>query len=242
MTKDAGKNKTIDLSLYLVTDSGLLPEGRDLVDTVAEAIAGGVTLVQLREKKLGTRSFLALAQRLLKVCRAAGVPLLINDRIDIALAVDADGVHIGQDDMPLATARKLLGQDKIIGITVETAEQAKTAIANGADYLGSAAIFPTGTKQHPAGFKPLGVDGVRSLMESVQEHNLPMCTIGGIGFSNVEEILEGAVVRGGPGGRVYSLQGVAVVSAIIANDNPRAEAAALAAKIAAVKQRNVSTH
>ncbi|KAJ3022209.1 hypothetical protein HKX48_006731 [Thoreauomyces humboldtii] len=216
----------IDLSLYLVTDQDLLPSSSDLVEVVRAAIEGGVTLVQLREKKLDTQSFVAVARRVLEVCRAAGVPLLINDRLDVALAVDADGVHIGQNDMPLVTARALLGPDKIVGVTVETVAHALRAVAEGADYLGTAAIFATNTKKHPDSFKPLGHDGVKEILASVAKFHIPVCTIGGVNLSNVESVLRNTVTE-----EAVALQGVAVVSAIIAASDPRAASAELFTKI-----------
>ncbi|KAJ3157391.1 hypothetical protein HDU86_003282 [Geranomyces michiganensis] len=222
----------IDLSLYLVTDRGLLPAGSDLLSVIAAAIEGGVTLVQLREKTLDTKSFVALARRVLAVCRAARVPLLINDRLDVALAVDADGVHIGQNDMPLATARALLGPDKIVGVTVENVEQALRAVAEGADYLGTAAIFATATKKHPDSFTPLHFDGVQEILKAVASYRIPVCTIGGINLQNVEDVLSKTVVSPGAGdGPGCRLQGVAVVSAIVAHADPKAASAALFAKI-----------
>ncbi|KAJ3149038.1 hypothetical protein HDU89_004040 [Geranomyces variabilis] len=222
----------IDLSLYLVTDRGLLPAGSDLLSVIAAALDGGVTLVQLREKTLDTKSFVALARRVLTVCRAARVPLLINDRLDVALAVDADGVHIGQNDMPLATARTLLGPDKIVGVTVENVEQALRAVAEGADYLGTAAIFATTTKKHPDSFTPLNFAGVQEILKAVAAYRIPVCTIGGINLQNVEDVLSKTVVPAEAGdGPSCRLQGVAVVSAIVAQADPRAASAALVAKI-----------
>jgi thiamine-phosphate diphosphorylase / hydroxyethylthiazole kinase len=143
------KKDDVDYSLYLVTDSGLLTEtANSFEDHVAQLIEGGVTIVQLREKTLSTADFISRAKRLLKVTRHKGIPLIINDRVDVALAVDADGVHVGQDDMgnsrfalyltlDLSTARRLVGRDKIIGVSVNTIEEAKEAIEGGADYLGN---------------------------------------------------------------------------------------------------------
>ncbi|TPX61310.1 hypothetical protein PhCBS80983_g01159 [Powellomyces hirtus] len=219
---------SFDLSLYLVTDQSLLPKGKDLAEVLEAAIEGGVTLVQLREKTLDTRSFVETAQRILKICRAANVPLLINDRLDVALAIDADGVHLGQSDMPAATARKLLGPNKIVGVTVETIDQALLAVKDGADYLGTAAIFATNTKKHPDSFKPLDFEGVREILTAVAHVRIPVTTIGGINLQNVEDVLSKTVLTDGSG---YRLQGVAVVSAIIAQSDPKAASAALLAKI-----------
>ncbi|KAI8823468.1 Hydroxyethylthiazole kinase family-domain-containing protein [Fimicolochytrium jonesii] len=221
---------SFDLSLYLVTDQDLLA-GRDLIEVVQQAIAGGVTLVQLREKKLDTKAFVAVARRLLQICRAANVPLLINDRLDVALAVEADGIHIGQGDMPLSIARRILGPGKIIGATVETPQQALIAVSEGADYIGTAAIFPTNTKKHPTGFAPLGFEGVKEILRTVRPFHIPVCTIGGINKGNVEEILKSTVVPADDKGPQTTLQGVAVVSAIISQTDPKGAAAELAAKV-----------
>ncbi|KAI9014696.1 TMP-TENI-domain-containing protein [Gaertneriomyces semiglobifer] len=227
----AGHSKAFDLSLYLVTDQRLLPAGVDLVTAVAAAIDGGVTLVQLREKSLDTKTFVATAQQILLVCRARNVPLLINDRLDVAIAVGADGVHIGQGDMPLSTARAMLGPDKIIGITVETVQQALDAVAGGADYIGTAAIFPTGTKPHAADFDFLGFEGVQRILRAVRKFHIPVCTIGGINLGNVDDVFTKTIVAGDHEGQETRLSGVAVVSAIIAQDDVKAAAAALAGRI-----------
>ncbi|TPX32279.1 hypothetical protein SmJEL517_g04578 [Synchytrium microbalum] len=219
----------VDYSLYLVTDSELLGVG-SIGEMVKEAIAGGVTLVQLREKKMDTGAFIELARSIKAICKEAGVPLLINDRIDVALAIDADGVHIGQDDMPLTAVRKLLGPDKIIGVTAETPAQALEAARNSADYLGTAAIFPTVTKIHKPGFQCLGIPGVKAIMEQVKELNIPIVTIGGIKIDNVGEVMRGCIVTRADGTQV-KLNGVAVVSAITLQQDPKAAAAALLAQV-----------
>lgn len=137
---------SVDYSLYLVTDSTPAILGdKDLAQVVEAAVKGGVTLVQYREKKADTGVFVATARRLHEVTQRYKVPLLINDRVDVALAVGCEGVHIGQDDIDLATARKLLGPDAIIGVTASTAEEAITAAAGGADYLGIGTVFATQT-------------------------------------------------------------------------------------------------
>ena len=133
------------LLLYAVTDRTWL-NGRQLYDDVKKALQGGVTMVQLREKNADFDSFVNEAKQLLPLCRQYGAPLIINDRIDVCIAADADGVHLGQGDTPVEQARKMLGSNKIIGITAKTPEQAQAAEANGADYLGSGAIFGTFTK------------------------------------------------------------------------------------------------
>ena len=150
------------LELYLVTDRNL-SLGRSLDEVVAEAVAGGVTMVQLREKDCSTRDFVALARRLLPLCRKAGVPLLINDRVDVALAVDADGVHIGQSDMPYEEARRLLGYDKIIGLSVENMAEVEKANELDVDYVGISPVYGTPTKTDTA--EPFGLDELRRAVQ-----------------------------------------------------------------------------
>ena len=135
----------IDYSTYLVTDTDMCPREK-LADVVGEAIRGGVTLVQLREKDISTRDFYNEAVLLKELCSKSGVPLIINDRLDIALAVDADGIHIGQSDMPVSVVRRILGKEKIIGLSAGSVEEAEEAVRGGADYLGVGAVFHTSTK------------------------------------------------------------------------------------------------
>lgn len=157
--------KKIDYSLYLVTDSSLVPDGKTFLGQIEKALEGGVTLVQLREKDSDTGPFVKLALQVKELTRRFGVPLIINDRIDVALAVDAEGVHIGQDDMPLAQARAMLGSKKIIGVSCNNEEEAKAAILGGADYLGIGAVWFTSTKKLTK--QPLGVEGVKSKIKYV---------------------------------------------------------------------------
>lgn len=191
------------LELYLVTDRNL-SLGRSLDAVVAEAVAGGVTMVQLREKDCSTRDFVALARRLLPLCRKAGVPLLINDRVDVALAVDADGVHIGQSDMPYEEARRLLGYDKIIGLSVENMAEVEKANELDVDYVGISPVYGTPTKTDTA--EPFGLDGLR---RAVQKSVHPTVAIGGMNASTVAEVMQCGV------------DGVAVVSAICSAPSPR---------------------
>lgn len=193
-----------DLFLYAVTDSGMNKKwGRPITDAVKAAIEGGATIVQLREKDAETRDFLEAAKACLEICRFHGVPLLINDRIDIALACDADGVHLGQSDMPAHAARALLGQEKIIGVSCKTVEQAQKAWIDGADYIGCGGVFPTNTKANNI---TVGLDGLKTVCLASK---LPVVAIGGIGISNA-----GSVMKLG----VPSLKGVAVVSALFDRD------------------------
>ncbi|KAG5248486.1 THIAMINE REQUIRING family protein [Salix suchowensis] len=198
-----------DLFLYTVTDSGMNKKwGRSMVDAVAEAIQGGATIVQLREKDAETRDFLETAKSCLAVCRSHGVPLLINDRIDVALASDADGVHVGQSDMPATVARTLLGPEKIIGVSCKTIEQAQQAGIGGADYIGCGGVYSTNTK---ANNPTIGLDGLKTVCSASK---LPVVAIGGINASNAGTVM---------GMGVPNLKGVAVVSALFDRENVLAE-------------------
>ncbi|XP_057428844.1 thiamine biosynthetic bifunctional enzyme TH1, chloroplastic isoform X2 [Lotus japonicus] len=189
-----------NLLLYAVTDSGMNRKwGRSIADAVKAAVEGGATIVQLREKDTETRDFIDAAKVCIEVCRSYGVPLLINDRIDVALACDADGVHIGQSDMPARLVRTLLGPEKIIGVSCKTPEQAHQAWIDGADYIGSGGVYPTNTKENN---RTIGLDGLR---EVCQASKLPVVAIGGIDLSNARAVME----IGEP-----NLKGVAVVSAL----------------------------
>ena len=200
--------KEFDCRLYLVTDEALL-RGRDLCQCVREAIAGGVTMVQLREKDASSLSFFESAKRVKGVTDDGNVPFIINDRLDIALAVDADGLHIGQDDLPLLTARKILGPDKLLGVSVCTVAEALLAREQGADYLGVGAMFPTPSKldaQH------VTLATLKAIKASV---DIPVVAIGGINLGNVESVMSSGV------------DGVAVISAILQADDCRYAAAQL---------------
>ena len=193
--------KTIDYSLYVITDSKL-SRGRPHREVIEAAIRGGATIVQYREKSASTRQMIDEALELRDLCRARGVPFIVNDRVDIALAVDADGVHVGQDDMPAALARKLIGRDKIVGVSAENVEEARAAIADGADYLGVGAIFATATKSDAG--EPIGIAG---LMKIARISTVPIVGIAGINAANAA-----SVIRAGAAG-------VAVVSAIVSVDD-----------------------
>lgn len=191
------------LRLYLVTERGML-RGRDLTDVVMQAVEGGVTMVQLREKDISTREFIELAQALKSVLMRMRVPFIINDRVDVALAVDADGVHIGQSDMPYDIARRMLGSDKIIGLSVENFAEIEEANRLDVDYIGVSPVFATPTKTDTA--MPFGLDGLR---EAVRRSLHPSVAIGGINKSNFRSVLS------------TGTNGIAVVSAIMDSDNPR---------------------
>jgi len=175
------RTKSFDCTLYLVTDAGLLA-GRDFMSGVGEALAGGVTMVQLREKNLCGRSFYELAMAIRGLTRAYEAPLIINDRLDMALAVDADGVHLGQDDLPAKVARGLLGEGKLLGISAATLKEALLAEEQGADYVGVGAMFATTTK-----------DDVRrvslpQLLAIKQALAIPVVAIGGITAENARQV------------------------------------------------------
>jgi thiamine-phosphate pyrophosphorylase len=195
--------------LHLVTDRSL-SRGRSLVEVVREAVAGGVTCVQLREKECSTREFLHEASLLAALLKPLGVPLIINDRVDIALAVGADGVHLGQKDMPISNARQLGPPGWIIGISAESVEDAIRAEKEGADYIGVSPVFSTKTKLDTA--PPLGLKGVHLIRAAVR---IPLVAIGGIHCGNA-----GEVMRAGA-------HGIAVVSSIVAADFPKEAASAI---------------
>ncbi len=196
-----------DLTLYLVTDSTGLEEAAFL-QKVEAACRGGVTLLQLRG-----REYLRLARRLKEITDRYGIPLLIDDRVDVAIAADAAGVHVGREDLPVVEARRLLGAGKIVGATAKTVEQARQAKEEGADYLGVGAIYPTTTKVKTILTK------VETLADIVREVGLPVAAIGGLNAENCD-ILKGS-----------GFSGIAVVSAVMKADDPEAAARALREKI-----------
>ena len=191
-----------DYQLYLVTDRHCLQQ-QTLEQAVEQAILGGVTLVQLREKAIASKEFYERALRIKAICHHYNVPLLINDRVDIALAVEADGVHIGQSDLPCGVVRQLLGKDKIIGVSARTAQQAIQAQADGADYLGVGAMFATSTKQDAQTVT------IASLTQIRQAVTLPIVAIGGINHTTLPALQQALQAAD------TSIDGVAVVSAIL---------------------------
>lgn len=192
-----------DYSIYLVTDDGCL-QGRALIDCVREALEGGVTLVQYRAKTASSAEMYAKALQLKALCDSFNVPLIINDRLDIAMAVGAAGVHLGQDDLPCAAARKLLGEDYLIGVSAHNPAEAKAALQSGADYLGCGAVFGTATK---ADVKKLGTDGLAAICKA---KGLPVVGIGGVTADNYREV------------RAAGADGAAIVSGILAQPDIRA--------------------
>lgn len=182
------------LLLYAVTDAGAL-KGISLKEAVTQALEGGATIVQLREKELDREEFRKEALEILQLCRKYGVPLIIDDDAELAAETGADGVHIGQDDMGATEARRILGGDKIIGVTAKTVEQAEKALADGADYLGSGAMFATSTKPLA---KSITFDQLKEITGSV---SIPVVAIGGITGENIMQLkglgIAGAAVSAG---------------------------------------------
>ncbi len=170
--------------LYLVTDRELCG-GRSIEWVVSRAVSGGVRYVQLREKDTSTRAFIDLAKRVNEILLPLDIPLIINDRVDVALAAGADGVHVGQDDMPYHEARKLLGAKKIIGITAHNAEEAVAAEKLGADYIGASPIFETKTKKDAG--RQAGLQLIRDIKKSVR---IPVVAIGGINLENITSVMQ----------------------------------------------------
>ena len=208
--KDKGFAVQFDYSLYLITDRGLA-RNRRTEEVVEAAILGGVTCVQVREKEVSAREFWETSLKVQEVAKKAGIPVVINDRIDIACACGADGVHIGQDDLPFLPARRLLGSGRVIGVSAGNCTEAKIAEASGADYVGAGPVFATGTKADAGG--PIGLAGLRAVVEAV---SIPVVAIGGIHADNIRGIFRAGAA------------GAAVISAIVAARNPESAARELA--------------
>lgn len=207
----------IDYSVYLVTDAGFL-HGRDFAECIEAALQGGVTLLQYRDKDADSHTMFERALLLKKLCAAYKVPLLINDRLDIAQAVQADGVHLGQSDLPVTVARKILGKQAVIGASAHNAAEAKQAIADGADYLGCGAVFGTTTK-NDAGY--LGLAGLQAIRQAV---TVPIVGIGGVNCGNFEQVLQ------------TGAQGAAIISGILAADDIATEVGKFTATAAKYKE------
>ena len=190
-----------DLSLYLVTDAGL-SRGRSQAEVVEAALRGGVGVVQYRAKDASTRMMVEEAGELCRICRRFGAVFIVNDRLDVALAVEADGLHVGQDDLPATVARRLLGPDKILGVSAGSVEEAREAVAAGADYIGASPVFatPTKTDAGPA----LGLAGLAAMADAI---DLPLVAIGGVNSGNARDLLAAGAA------------GLAVVSAIVSADD-----------------------
>ena len=193
------KNK-INYGVYLVTDRNVL-KGKKLIAAIEESIKGGAGIIQLREKNISSREFLNIAEEVKQITDKYDIPLIINDRIDIALAVNASGVHLGQEDMPCKKARKILGKDMIIGVSAHNLEEALKAQEDGADYIGCGAVFTTTTKSDTTNIE---ISDIKRIKESIK---IKMVAIGGINEENISK-LQGT-----------GIDGVAVVSAILSKDN-----------------------
>ena len=194
--------KNFDPTLYFITDSTNYAE-EEFLFRVEQALKGGVTLLQLREKEKSTREYIELAEKVHEITKRYNVPLIIDDRVDVALAIDAEGVHVGASDMPVATARKLMGEDKIVGATAKTVPWAKEAYSQGADYLGVGAIYPTTTKVITVLTSTETLDAITKAVP------IPVNAIGGLNKDNID-ILKG-----------IDISGICVVSAIMKADDPK---------------------
>ncbi|HIV96562.1 MAG TPA: thiamine phosphate synthase [Candidatus Agathobaculum stercoravium] len=206
-----------DPTLYVITDS-TYHTTETLLHAVDEACAGGATLIQLREKDTGGRDYLALAQQVKAVTDKYGVPLIIDDRVDVAIACDAAGVHVGASDLPVAVCRRLLGPDKIVGATAKSVEAAKAAYEDGADYLGTGAIYPTTTHVTTR------ITPVETLDEICRTVPIPVVAIGGLNADNMDVLADSPIA------------GVAIVSAVMKADDPRAAAAHIKEKVLAMRK------
>ncbi|MCR5480967.1 MAG: thiamine phosphate synthase [Ruminococcus sp.] len=193
--------KNLDTRIYFITDSTPYTE-QEFLDRVRSALRGGVSLIQLREKERSTREYIDLAHKVGALTQEFGVPLIIDDRVDVALASGVQGVHLGQSDMPIKTARKILGEDFIIGATAKTVEQALEAFEQGADYLGVGAIYPTTTKVKTV------LTSTEMLDKICKAVPIPVNAIGGLNKDNI------GVLKG------IGISGICAVSAIMKADDP----------------------
>ncbi|WP_260284073.1 thiamine phosphate synthase [Peribacillus aracenensis] len=201
------KKSQIDLSLYLVTEESIALE--KLTKIIAESVSGGVSIVQLREKNNSSLSFYKKASALKQLLNEFSIPLIINDRVDIALAVAADGIHIGQDDLPLTVVKQMVPEDMIVGVSVSTLEEAHEAERNGADYIGVGSVFPTKTKQDAT---LMAIGDLEQICRSV---SIPAVAIGGITADNISALSDSG------------LSGTAVVSAIMNAESPKSASESL---------------
>lgn len=200
--------KNLDTTLYFITDSSIYTE-EEFLFRVEQALKGGVTILQLREKEKSTREYIELAEKVHEIAKRYNVPLIIDDRVDVALAIDAEGVHVGASDMPIATARRLMGEDKIVGATAKTVPWAKEAYEQGADYLGVGAIYPTTTKVVTVLTSTETLDAITKAVP------IPVNAIGGLNKDNIDILKD------------IGISGICVVSAIMKSDDPKTEAETL---------------
>jgi len=209
----------MNYDLYIITDQRI-SHGKSHLEVAEAVLEGGVTVLQFRDKEMKDSEAIEVCQKIHKLTKKKGVPFIVNDRVEIVKAVDADGVHLGQEDMSFSSARKILGKEKIIGISVETVEQALKAVEGGADYLGIGPIYPTATK--PDAGKALGIARLKEIRESV---NIPIVAIGGINENNLEEVLKAGA------------DGAAVISAVVSAPDITEACRKLKNKIESVKKR-----
>jgi thiamine-phosphate pyrophosphorylase len=214
--------RSVNLELYVIIDEHYL-HGKDLLDITAKVIRGGATTVQLRSKNATGLDMYELALNVRRLTAEAGVSFIVNDRVDIAMAVDADGVHLGQDDMPAAVARRILGPGKIIGVSAATPEEAAQAEKDGATYLGVGAIYATGTKNDAGA--PIGPEAIKAVTRAC---SLPAVGIGGINAANAAPVVDAGA------------SGVAVISAIVGHADPEAAASEVLQVVRTAKQRRDS--
>lgn len=210
----------VDLSLYLVTHRESLSLD-DFFQIIRASVEGGVTIVQLREKEASAREMITIGKKLLLLLKPYGIPLIINDRVDVAHAIGADGIHLGQSDLNVKEARAILGEKAIIGLSVESIEQAKAAVEEDVDYLAASPLFHTNTKTNCSA--PWGLNGLKQLCEI---SNIPVIAIGGINETNVEQVIQCGAV------------GVALVSAIFNSPNPYGAASMMSKRISESLQTN----
>lgn len=194
--------KKLDTTLYFITDSTGFSE-EEFLYRVEEALKGGATILQLREKEKTTREYMALAEKVHVITKKYDVPLIIDDRVDVALAVGAEGVHVGQSDMPVTLARELMGEEKIVGATTKTVKQASEACAQGADYLGVGAIYPTTTKVKTV------LTSTETLSDICASVPIPVNAIGGLNIGNID------ILKNIP------IAGICVVSAVMKSKDPK---------------------
>lgn len=194
--------RNLDTTLYFITDSTGFTE-EEFLRRVEEALKGGATIIQLREKEKTTREYVELAEKVHNITKKYNVPLIIDDRVDVALAVDAEGVHVGLNDMPVAIAKKLMGKDKIVGATAKTVPWAKEAYEQGADYLGVGAIYPTTTKVKTV------LTSTETLEAITKAVPIPVNAIGGLNKDNID------ILKGIP------IDGICVVSAVMKAEDPK---------------------
>lgn len=209
----------MNYDLYIITDQRI-SHGKSHLEVAEAALTGGATVIQFRDKEIKDSEAIIVCREIYKLTKKKGVSFIVNDRVEIAKAVNADGIHLGQEDMSFSSARKILGKEKIIGISVETVEQALKAVEGGADYLGIGPIYPTATK--PDAGKALGIARLKEIRESV---NIPIVAIGGINENNLEEVLRAGA------------DGVAVISAVVSAPDITEACRKLKNKIEHLKKR-----